>query len=125
MRSLLLSCCPGLKCLAAALVLSCVVLSGCVQKQPSVPSASAEAAVPAGDAFAVALSRMQVGEQALMSTPFGADSLVMLESSYTSGLGQTCRRAAVRSGGITHRVAVCRDGEAWVTVSPIFENILR
>ena len=111
-------------CLAASFLV-CALASGCVQKQSSVPSAPAEAAAPSGDAFALALSRMQVGEEALMPTPFGMDSRVMLESSYTSGLGQTCRRAAVRAGGITHRIAVCRDASGWTTAEPIFETVQR
>ena len=83
------------------------------------------AAAPAGDPFAVAVSRMMPGQQAVMSTPYGADSLVTLENAYTSGLGLSCRKAQVTAGGLSHRLAICRDDSGWYVSDPIFEQSQR
>ena len=102
------------------------LVAGCTPKSSSVPSVSEEVQAPAaGDAFALAVSRMQPGEQSVMTTPFGPESLVMVEGSYTSGLGQLCKKASVRAGGMSHRVAVCRDETGWFTAESVFEHTQR
>ena len=107
-------------------LLSCALAAGtgCMPKSPSVP-ASVEEPASSGDALAVALSRMQAGAQTIMATPFGPESLVMVEGDYTSGLGQICRKATVRVGGTVQSMAACRDSTGWHTVEPIFENVQR
>ena len=111
-----------------SVLLACVfVLAsgvGCAPKTSSLPVA-VEEQVPAGDAFSLAVSRMQAGEESVMATPFGPESLVMVEGVYTSGLGQICRKTSVRAGGVSHRVAVCRDETGWFTAEPIFEHVQR
>ena len=99
-------------------------LGGCAPKQASTPAGEATPEV-AGDPFAVAVSRMMPGEQAVMATPFGGDGLVQMEGSYTSGLGQSCRRAQVTMSGAAHRIAVCRDESGWFTAGSIFETLPR
>ena len=114
--------------LSRSVLLACIfVLAagvGCTPKS-SVPTAALETQVPAGDAFSLAVSRMQAGEESVMATPFGPESLVMVEGVYTSGLGQICRKTSVRAGGVSHRVAVCRDETGWFTAEPIFEHVQR
>ena len=109
-------------------VLFCAVLLSlvsCTPQQHSVSPVKEKAAVPAGDPFAVAVSRMTPGQQAVMSTPYGADSLVTLENVYTSGLGLSCRKAQVAAGGASHRLAICRDDSGWYVSDPIFEQSQR
>lgn len=101
-----------------------LVLGGCAPKQASTPAGEATPEV-SGDPFAAAVSRMMPGEQAVMPTPFGGDGLVQMEGSYTSGLGQSCRRAQVTVSGAAHRIAVCRDASGWFTAGSIFENLPR
>ena len=94
--------------------------------QPGMSVTEAErTAVSEGDPFAVAVSRMAPGQQAVMATPYGADSLVTLENVYTSGLGLSCRKAQVRASGATHRLAICRDDSGWYVSDPIFEQSQR
>lgn len=106
----------------AALALS---LCACVPQQRTATPAEEKAAAPAGDPFAVAVSRMTPGQQAVMSTPWGPESLVMLENVYTSGLGLSCRKAQVSAGGASHRLAICRDDSGWYVSDPIFEQSQR
>ena len=108
-------------------LLSCSLglVAGCTPKSSSVPAVSVEEQVPAVDAFALAVSRMQPGEQSVMTTSFGPESLVMVGGSYTSGLGQMCKKASVRAGGMSHRVAVCRDETGWFTAESVFEHTQR
>ena len=94
------------------------------QSGTSVPEAE-KATVSAGDPFAVAVSRMTPGQQAVMATPYGADSLVALENVYTSGLGLSCSKAQVTASGATHRLAICRDDSGWYVSDPIFEQSQR
>lgn len=110
---------------SGALACVCALLfavGGCAPKQEQ--SAAEEAAV-AGDPFAVAVSRMMPGEQAVMATPFGGEGVVRMEGSYTSGLGQSCRRGQVTVSGVSHRIAVCRDESGWFTAGAIFDNVPR
>lgn len=100
-------------------------LCACAPQQSAVSPAAEKAEAPAGDPFAVAVSRMTPGQQAVMSTPWGADSLVMLENVYTSGLGLSCRKAQVTAGGASHRLAICRDDSGWYVSDPIFEQSQR
>jgi len=108
---------------AAALVIAGMILSGCV------PPASRQAAqndpAPTEDHFAAAVAHMVPGSTTVMATPYGPDSAVRAGNDYISGLGLTCRRAIVLSGGQEHRLAVCRDRGAWQTYSAIFENSQR
>lgn len=97
----------------------------CTPQQRAVSPVEEKAAAPAGDPFAVAVSRMTPGQQAVMSTPWGPDSLVMLENVYTSGLGLSCRKAQVTAGGASHRLAICRDDSGWYVSDPIFEQSQR
>lgn len=117
--------CTGHAVRGASLLLCSLFLlvSGCVQRQET--AFLEETAPPAGDAFALAISRMYPGEQAAISGPYGPDSLVIMEHTYTSGLGQSCRRAQVMVSGVPHRIAVCRDESGWFTAGPIFENLPR
>ena len=108
--------------LGAALALS---LCACVPQQSAVSPAAEKEPTPAGDPFAVAVSRMTPGQQAVMATPYGADSLVTLENVYTSGLGLSCRKAQVTAGGASHRLAICRDDSGWYVSDPIFEQSQR
>ena len=107
--------------LCAALLCLCA----CVPQKRVVTPAEEKAAVPAGDPFAVAVSRMTPGQQVVMSTPWGTDSLVMLENVYTSGLGLSCRKAQVTARGLSHRLAICRDDSGWYVSDPIFEQSQR
>ena len=109
--------------LLACAVLLC--LCACTPQPRVSPVEEEKAAAPAGDPFALAVSRMVPGQQAVMPTPYGADSLVMLEESYTSGLGLSCRRAQVTAGGASHRLAICRDDSGWYVSDPIFEQSQR
>lgn len=102
-----------------------LMLAGCVQQQSVTVPSTSESPQPAGDPFAVAVSRMAPGQQSVMSTPYGVDSLVMLENVYTSGLGLSCRRAQVTAGGLSHRLAICRDDSGWYVSDPIFEQSQR
>ena len=104
------------------LSIALVSLCACTPQQRTVASVEERAAAPAGDPFAVAVSRMMPGQQAVMSTPYGADSLVTLENAYTSGLGLSCRKAQVTAGGLSHRLAICRDDSGWYVSDPIFEQ---
>ena len=103
-----------------------VLLSGCMQQSAGQqrPEASAPAA-PAAQPFAVAVSALHPGEQVLMSSPYGDDSLVLVEGSYTSGLGDTCRRTVVNYGGAVHRLAVCQGASGWYVAKPVFDNLPR
>ena len=108
--------------------LLCVALLGlcsCVPQQRAVNPVEEKAVDSTGDPFAVAVSRMTPGQQAVMSTPWGADSLVTLENVYTSGLGLSCRKAQVTAGGASHRLAICRDDSGWYVSDPIFEQSQR
>lgn len=107
----------------AAVALLC--LCACTLQHRAVSPVEEKAAAPTGDPFAVAVSRMTPGQQAVMSTPYGADSLVMLENAYTSGLGLSCRKAQVTAGGLSHRLAICRDDSGWYVSDPIFEQSQR
>lgn len=108
------------------LALALVSAGGCTPKSSSVPAVQQEETqAPAGDAFSLAVSRMQPGQQVVMPTPFGQDGLVMVDGLYTSGLGQQCRKATVQAAGSTHRVAVCRDESGWFTAEPVFEHVQR
>lgn len=107
------------------LSIALVSLCACTPQQRTVASVEERAAAPAGDPFAVAVSRMMPGQQEVMSTPYGADSLVTLENSYTSGLGLSCRKAQVTAGGLSHRLAICRDDSGWYVSDPIFEQSQR
>ena len=111
----------------SALAVCTVLLSlvSCTPQQHSVSPVEEKAAVPAGDPFAVAVSRMTPGQQTVMTTPYGVDSLVMLENVYTSGLGLSCRKAQVAAGGLSHRLAICRDDSGWYVSDPIFEQSQR
>ena len=111
----------------SSFLLSVVLLSlcSCVPQQRAVNPVEEKAVASTGDPFAVAVSRMTPGQQAVMSTPWGADSLVMLENVYTSGLGLSCRKAQVTAGGASHRLAICRDDSGWYVSDPIFEQSQR
>ena len=100
-------------------------LCSCVPQQRAVNLVEEKAVASTGDPFAVALSRMTPGQQAVMSSPWGTDSLVMLENAYTSGLGLSCRKAQVTAGGASHRLAICRDDSGWYVSDPIFEQSQR
>ena len=113
----------GRSTLAVCAVLLSLV--SCTPQQSSVSPAVEKEPTPAGDPFAVAVSRMTPGQQAVMSTPYGADSLVTLENAYTSGLGLSCRKAQVAAGGLSHRLAICRDDSGWYVSDPIFEQSQR
>ena len=78
-----------------------------------------------GEPFAVAVAQLPLGTQTVMASPFGADSVVMPEKEYLSGLGLSCRKVWVQSGGSTHRIAVCRDDSGWYTAEPVFEQVQR
>lgn len=99
------------------------ILAGCVSAKMT-PNA-AVSAVSSTDAFAAEVASMTAGTTAIMDSPFGAGSQVRAGDFYTSGLGQTCRRASVSVGGESYRVVICRDGESWYTVAPIFEGQAR
>ena len=107
-------------CLCALLL----VVGGCAPQPASTPGEEATPPV-SGDPFAAAVSRLMPGEQVVMATPFGGEGVVQLEGSYTSGLGQSCRRAQATVSGVSHRVAVCLDENGWFTAGSIFENLPR
>ena len=114
---------PGKNSFLLCVALLC--LCACAPQQRAVNPVEENAVAPAGDPFAVAVSRMTPGQQAVMSTPWGTDSLVMLENVYTSGLGFSCRKAQVTAGGASHRLAICRDDSGWYVSDPIFEQSQR
>ena len=99
-----------------------LILCACTPQPGSISSAVEKENTPAGDPFAVAVSRMVPGQQAVMSTRYGANSLVTLENIYISGLGLSCRKAQVTAGGAFHRLAICRDDSGWYVSDPIFEQ---
>ena len=114
---------PGRSSFLLCAALFC--LCACTPQPGAVSPAAEKETTPAGDPFAVAVSRMAPGQQAVMSTPYGADSLVTLENVYTSGLGLSCRKAQVAAGGLSHRLAICRDDSGWYVSDPIFEQSQR
>ena len=107
------------KHILAALAVT-ALLAGCVPAK--VTPESAAPAVPVTDAFAAEVAVMTTGTSAVMTSPFGTDSQVRAGEFYTSGLGQTCRQVSVNAGGESHRAVICKDGDTWYTVAPIFEG---
>ena len=100
-------------------------LAGCAPKHNVIVPEGNKSEPASGDPFALAISHMVPGEQAVMPSPYGPDSLVMMERDYTSGLGLSCRKVHVTAGGTLHRLAVCKDDSGWFVSSPIFEQSQR
>ena len=102
-----------------------LALAGCTPKHNAIVPEGNKSETSSEDPFALAISRMVPGEQAVMPSPYGSDSLVMLERDYTSGLGLSCRKIRVTAGGTLHRLAVCKDDSGWFVSPPIFEQSQR
>ena len=109
---------------SAIAVLAVVTLASCTppSRQPVPVPPAVETA---GEPFAVAASRLSPGEQVVMSTPWGVNSVVLLEKEYLSGLGIPCRQVLVNSGGVVQRIAVCRAHSGWYAAEPVFEQTQR
>lgn len=111
----------GVKVLAPLAVL---FMGGCASlTDPAAPAGAAPVQqgsagqAISSDAIASFAASAAAGEQAQVRLEDGREVMVVAGRSYTSALGQPCRRVSLHGGGIGSRVsAVCRSNGAWTTV---------
>lgn len=104
----------------------CFALTGCAVRGPAKSAACDPESTPSSLRFSEKVAALPEGStQYFTESPFGPVTIAV-GTSYLSGLGNECRSARATEGAMSHRFALCSEGNgSWRFIPTIFESMPR
>ncbi len=109
-----------------ALFVLCFALTGCAARGPAQNAATGTESPTSSLTFSEEVVALPEGStQYFAESPFGPANIDMGRL-YLSGLGSECRSVRATQGAVSHRFALCREGNgSWRFIPTIFESMSR